>query len=490
MKAVGVTESERFLAQLCERTFLSLWSYPGIFRDQGVGKTGEGKEICDLLVVFDEHVLIFSDKHCAFPAKGDVNVGWGRWFKKSIRAAADQLWGAERWIRDYPDRLFLDRACKQRFPVPLPPPNDAVFHLIVVAHGSQERAQKVIGGAGSLILESSLKGQDHLAKPFTVGDLDERRTFVHVFDDVSLPIVLSTVDTIADFVRYLQKKAAFVRSPVEVLARSEADLLALYLKTTDRAGEHDFPSSQDAEFVVVDEGHWDDFESRPERIAQRRANQVSYSWDALIQEFAHHTLAGTHDFAVPPTFETSNTILKFLAREPRTRRRMLAGALLEALHDSNDHERRTRYILPSRSGDPFYVFLFLPVLGSRSREEYRQTRLKVLQACCLVVRLKHPEAQDIVGIATESGVHSIGRSEDAAYFDGRTWTAEDEAAARDAQQRLDLLTNPVMSRRSVDEYPVAHQRTTVGPVLKGNARNLPCPCGSGAKYKRCHGAAT
>jgi hypothetical protein len=52
-KAKGVTESERYLSRLCHHSFLSMWSYPGIFRDQGkIGGKGDGKELCDLLVVF------------------------------------------------------------------------------------------------------------------------------------------------------------------------------------------------------------------------------------------------------------------------------------------------------------------------------------------------------------------------------------------------------------------------------------------------------
>jgi hypothetical protein len=45
VKSLPVTPSERYLEALCEQSFLSLWSYPCIFRDQH-----HGKEICDLLV--------------------------------------------------------------------------------------------------------------------------------------------------------------------------------------------------------------------------------------------------------------------------------------------------------------------------------------------------------------------------------------------------------------------------------------------------------
>jgi hypothetical protein len=58
-RADGVTEAERYLKRLCDRTFLSLWSYPGVYRDQGSGKGTEGKEVCDLLVVFENHIIIW-----------------------------------------------------------------------------------------------------------------------------------------------------------------------------------------------------------------------------------------------------------------------------------------------------------------------------------------------------------------------------------------------------------------------------------------------
>src|SRR5205823_1459355 len=101
--------------------FLSLWSYPGVFRDQGkTSADGDGKEICDLLVVFGRDILIFSDKHCEFKDSGRLAVDWQRWFRKAIERSGDQAWGAERWLREHPTRVFLDRKCTQPLPVPLP----------------------------------------------------------------------------------------------------------------------------------------------------------------------------------------------------------------------------------------------------------------------------------------------------------------------------------------------------------------------------------
>src|SRR5689334_2207219 len=108
-KQDGVTVAERYLSQLCTKSFLSLWSYPGIYRDQGVAGSGDGKEVCDFLCVFGNDIIIFSDKDCQFPSSGRLDVDWARWFRRAVQKSAEQVWGAERWIKSYPDRVFIDR---------------------------------------------------------------------------------------------------------------------------------------------------------------------------------------------------------------------------------------------------------------------------------------------------------------------------------------------------------------------------------------------
>jgi hypothetical protein len=44
-RSEGLTASEKILAELCDKSFLKLWSYPNLFRKPT-------KELTDLLVVF------------------------------------------------------------------------------------------------------------------------------------------------------------------------------------------------------------------------------------------------------------------------------------------------------------------------------------------------------------------------------------------------------------------------------------------------------
>jgi hypothetical protein len=369
IKSVGATESERFLADLCESTFLSLWSYPSVFRDQGLRNGGDGKEVADLLVVFDDHVVVFSDKHCSFPGSGTIERDWARWFKNAIGSATKQLWGAERWIRTHPDRLFLDRKCTQRFPVPLPLADQTMFHLVVVAHGSAQRGVEEVGGSGGLMFRSSMHGlSEHAKTPLTVGDLDPNHTFVHVFDDVALPIVLQSLDTIADFTRYLDQKAAFCRSQTELIARSEQDLLVLYLRHENANDTHEFVPTADADYVVVDDGFWDIYAQSAEYARKEERNKISYLWDSLIEDLAAQALSGTHEFTPGATFGSADRILRFLAREPRARRRVLARA--SGRHCTNP---------PRQSGD--YVASWQkarvrPITSTFSTHSMRATRMR------------------------------------------------------------------------------------------------------------------
>ena len=218
IKEEGVTESERYLAKLADKTFLNLWSYPSLYRDQKQAGKGDGKELCDLLVVCGDHIIIFSEKTIAWPG-GDLATAWCRWAKRALRDSAKQAKGAARWISKYPDRIFLDRSCEQRFPIELPDPVTIKVHRIVVARGAADACREHLGiDSGSMIIDPSISGADHWsqhsrdATPFRVGDLEPDGSFVHVIDEVALDILLDELDTVRDFTDYLVKKEAFIRS--------------------------------------------------------------------------------------------------------------------------------------------------------------------------------------------------------------------------------------------------------------------------------------
>ena len=73
---MDLTASERYLSRICSETFLSPWSYPRVYRKVSKSE-GSSKEICDLLIVYKNKVIIFSDKDCQFRIRQEKLIGDG-----------------------------------------------------------------------------------------------------------------------------------------------------------------------------------------------------------------------------------------------------------------------------------------------------------------------------------------------------------------------------------------------------------------------------
>lgn len=493
---VGVTSAERYLSRLARRTFLRLWSHSNLFRDQGVKLRGEGAELCDLLVVFGSHLIIFSDKDCEFPL-GDVDVAWRRWFKRAILGSAKQVFGAERWLREHPDRVFVDRSCSTRLPLQIPREPDVVFHRIVVAHDASGRRKAATGGSGSLKIDLRLSGDAHGrpasqgGHPFSVGHILRDRAYVHVLDDVALEIVMKALDTVTDFVRYLAAKEALIREGRVVGAFGEEDLLGNYLFNVDDDGKHSFDVPAAGENVVLDDSHWLGLQTRPGYLRKLEADRISYFWDEVIEEVSKHYIEGT--LAVKSSVQDSSPerMLRMMASESRFRRRLLSASLREVILRASPPMRRMIRTHPSTKPDePTYVFIasgpFPPPKGDHDMWHYRQHRRDVLESYCSCLAARLDEPGMVLGIATE-GRDADGRSWDHVLLYSEDLTEADREEARRVAEEKGWFRNLLWTDRHEYEYPEKAPTFSEIPVLTSENRNKPCRCGSGKKFKKCHG---
>ncbi len=430
-RGTGLNESESYLAKLCDHTFLSLWSYPNLYRSTG-------KELADLTVVFGNNIILFSDKSCKYPDQSSPGLNWRRWFTRTIAKSAQQLWGAERWIKTNPQRIFLDPQCTSRFPFPIDT-SRARIHLVLVAHGASGACRSHFGGgSGSLMIRNWVEGADAHTKPFVIGDIAPKKTYVHVFDDTTLDIIMETLDTIADFVTYLGEKVSLLRSDREVSVAGEEELLPVYLSTvTDGQHAFDFPKEFDG--IVVVEGHWQEFCKSPSRKAQIEADKISYFWDGLIEQFNKHAIQGTQYWTDEGGVRSSEQIMRFFASTTRFERRILSKCLLGIVAKTPPNHCGRRVSIPTKPGMPFYVFVAYPRSSELTEDEYREIRAEHLKICCILVRSLYPQAKDVVGLATESDSDLSQRSEDAVYFDGRLWDAEMQQNAEEVQRELGIF---------------------------------------------------
>lgn len=218
------------------------------------------------------------------------------------------------------------------------------------------------------------------------------KTFVHVFDDASLDVVMGTLDTTPDFLRYLREKERFLRSRL-VFAAGEEQLLAFYSTKLDDTGEHAFVIDSDADFIGIDETWWPNFEASRERAARIEQDRISYLWDRLIEKFSRHALDGTQYFSTEPGVVSTEMVLRFMASEPRLRRRHLAQTLLDALEHTPADQSRRRVALPTHPGEPLYVFVLAPWNRNMSEEQNRDFRRRYLEAVVRVAKLKRDITQ-------------------------------------------------------------------------------------------------
>jgi hypothetical protein len=367
-KSEGLTPSERNLARLCERSFLRLWSYPNVYRQPG-------KELCDVLVVFREHIIIFSDKSCQFPNTGDVARDWARWFKRAVQQSAQQVYGAERWLRQQPGRLFLDAKCDQQFPFALPPASDARFHRVVVALNTSDRCKDFFGDAsGSMVIRTDIVGDVHREHPFTIGQIDPDRGYVHVFDDVTLDIVLRELDTISDFTDYLTRKEAVVRSGRMFAAAGEHEVLAHYLTELNEDGKHDIVLPPGPEGVWFEQGAWAAMSSNLRYGAKKSADRASYAWDELIEKFTTHMTAGTLSVGRDRPLSDHERAVRMMAGEDRLTRRSLVAALFNLLTITPDGRSAARFVWYQQAPDRAYQFLICPQKPDEPYDQYRERR--------------------------------------------------------------------------------------------------------------------
>jgi|ERR1700722_2822128 hypothetical protein len=227
VKSPGVTPTERLLAELCERSFLRLWSYPNPYKD-------DGKEFCDLLAVFEDHVFIFFDResrHLKVEGK-NKKLAWERWKRAAIEDQVRTAHGAERYLRSG-RKIFLDAEQTTEFPIAIDR-DKMIVHRIVVAHGAAEACQAFSDANvyGSLAVTYGKPGVDP-SWPFLV-EIDKDQPF-HLLDSHNLPIILGELDTIFDLSSYLDAKLEAIRRYDGLMYCGEEDLLAHYFLNFDEA---------------------------------------------------------------------------------------------------------------------------------------------------------------------------------------------------------------------------------------------------------------
>lgn len=475
IKSHGKTISEMLLHRLCEEKLLSMWCFSNPFT---IMKTK--KELCDVLVVFKNHVFLFSDKQVTFQINEPIEKSWNRWYRNAIWESAKQLVGAEKQIKENPDNIFVDKDCTIKFPFRIRIDENTRFHRIVVARGSKEACQAYYQDAhGSLAINSQIVGDKHFfafdrdgkskeesAIPFFVGYPLDTKTVFHVFDDFTIDIILKELDSLPDFADYLTEKEKVLESGNELFAYGEEDILAYYLSTVEN-DHHVLIKTEDNQkknVLYKYEDLWDMYIQDEQYREKKTADDISYLWDSLIEKFYRNIISETAEAMTFDRYDQLNELFVPFAELRRIERRMVSQAILSGYTESayklksdnpNNIQTLTRTVMSSLSPGKYCILVFAAWPNGYSVEKYKKKRRELLEFSLRVCKYRNPQAQQIMGLAF-SNDRTKDSSEDMMVMNVNAWTEEDD---REVRFMLEHGVNDVLGRRgfctSTEEYSEA-----------------------------------
>jgi hypothetical protein len=481
IKSQGQSETEKFLAGLCDRTFLKLWSYPNLYK-------ADGKELCDILVIFQNHVFLFFDresKKFENPEK-DIQLQWERWKKEVIDKQIATAEGAKRYIHLNKDKIYLDQ--NARIPLPIPITENMIIHKIIVAHGAKEACKNFSESniSGSLAIGYSSDGVSQCPAFFV--DL-KKVDPVHIFDSHNLEIILTELDTVYDFTAYITEKEAAIKKFDFIFYCGEEDLLGHYFRNYDERNNKYSIGVNDSNSngIFIPEGEWESFIRLKQYKLRKQLNEQFRFWDELIQTTCQNAFDGT--VKGNGNIFTGQSALYEMAMEPRFMRRSLSHAMITSIKNFPEDIpglARNVSFMPSFYKEKGYVFLQVKHPNIRDYEnDYRPKRQAMLEIACAAAKNKFPHLSKIIGIGIDAPKFSLRNAEDFILLNCEEWSEEDKQYYEQKNQGFKFFQTDKMTQqiRPSKDFPDSETKIRTRQI----ARNEKCPCGPEKKYKRCCG---
>lgn len=482
-KSEGTTSTEKLLADLCEKSFLKLWSFPNPHKE-------DGDEMCDLLAVFENHVFIFFDRdNASLQKEGDIDVQWSRWKKKSIDRQIKTASGAEKYLLSK-RKIYVNEKLNVELPINIEN-TEIIIHKIIVAHSADKaclaHSEDNLSGSLGIAYQKDLDDEG-LNVPFIV-PLDKSDP-VHVFDSHTLPLILSELDTFFDLACYFEEKLRVIKQLDNFMYSGEEEVLAVYLQQFDKEKNQHFIFNKDdvnTSTLVIPDGGWLKFSSSDAYARKKEADKISNLWDDFIQYTSQNALDGKLKGA--NLWGVGKSAVHVMAKEPRFVRRELSKKLTKSIEDmpevDGDNMVRHVTIMPSFFKGIGYVFLQINApYHFIKKKDYLDGRVKLLELACGVAKNKFEHYDLLVGIAFDAPKYLEQNGEDLIYFDCSNWNREksDFYDQLNQDSGLSFFMTKDLRKTSGQAYEFPPQQ----PLrVKKIGVNEPCPCGSGKKYKKC-----
>lgn len=379
-KNIGFTETERKLSSICDKTFLKLWSWTSLYNDEGLNKNKKGKEICDLLVYFNNTIVIFSDKEVTYTEKSEkhipeedgTSIAWKRWKRRAIDSSIKQIEGAESWIRRHYDRIYFTEKClpNEKFPfINSDNVNQLKIYRVAIANGCPYPLY-----LGNGIEDGIIKGCN-----------DRHGNYIHVFDSLTIETLTQELSTVNEFVRYLEEKERIEREGffMKYEKLKELDLLATYLLSPSTTRGAGFYCNND-EFKIE---CFKELNNASDYLIGKKEDQVSIIFDDLIECISAQFVKGHVICTGFTKFEANQNVLEVLCNFDRLSRRELSKGIIAKFKETSGRAISSRSTLfggddSSYTKNSIFAFVIFPkaVCKGMGKVDYDKERRLIAQA--------------------------------------------------------------------------------------------------------------
>lgn len=434
---MSVNDSEVRLAKLSRQTFLSMWSYQNPFYDKG-------KELCDVLVVFGDDVIIMSDKLIGYGQNKDEKTAWNRWYRKAVLASVAQLRGALKTIKKSPEAIHLDARISSPFPLRLPDADHARYHLIAVAHGSEEECVRQFG-VPSLGIDSLSPDSNVL---LTVGV--KFPEFVHVINRTTLDALFECFDTTADLIKYLATKEALLAG-AHVWLSGEEELIGAYMRSRRPDGAAPLSALCDVlENGVrgVKAGAWTSLRADKNFLQRKALLAPSYLIDEVIEQLASEYVAGRLLEGQDKALAYHAAAFQVLATESRMARMLIGLAVADVLQEHPSTFWSTAVESADQPGVLYLWLIYPQVDADVSDEELEAAVGSELAKYIFVAMGKFPDSHTVFGVAMPN-LRSTRTSRAFRMTARNVWTPEMQKESESLERREGILSNIESTTRAV-----------------------------------------
>lgn len=457
----GENESEKLTFRLARSAFLGPWAVANPHwnaNESFLERPIAPKELCDLLVLFGDDAILFSDKQSQLNPSIEPTLAWERWSRATIFGSIKQISGAVRRL-NYSRKIYIDKNCV----IPITwIEGIRSLSAVLVASRSNNLARNREADNFRLRIEYKRKVYEDRSKIGTSpGFLFVADTPTHIFDQTTLSELVEIFDTPRDFLSYLKwREKFFTQSRKDIFAESEMSITSLYLQREKTAAKLRKQSREKPAVPWrVPAVSFKQICAIPKIKDRAKKYSASYIWDELINRGYRAALSNrlVGNSMLPVSLEHFESNIRLLGQATRDERQYLANKML-TIRDNLTLDGGVYWQYSERGvikalHHARICFLFLEAPPGEkamrlSYSDYRDARAELSALCALNILKNHPDTAAVLLMAFEGPrmqVSTLGSSFDIINVAQQEWTSDELQKLDEANKKSGLKFGKHMS---------------------------------------------